>query len=130
MALNALSYRGPSNAWGPAERMAVLAHMYELTGQQRYLAELHELIELALSYRDDRYPGNPDTTNCPPANCGHTPIDELRGKGPLPAWGGFGIGTGEKNTIDEDASSLYAYPIAAFAPDANKGGSRNGRRAP
>jgi hypothetical protein len=115
LALNALSYRGPSNAWGPAERMAVLAHMYELTGQQRYLAELHELIELALSYRDDRYPGNPDTANCPPANCGPTPIDELRGKGPLPAWGGFGIGTGEKNTIDEDASSLYAYPIAAFA---------------
>jgi hypothetical protein len=112
-AWNALSYRGPSNAWGPAERMSVLAQMYELTHQQRYLAELRELIELTLSYRDDRYPGNPDKQHCP--KCDPMPIDELRGKGPLPAWGGFGIGTGGKNTIDEDASSLYAYPIAAFA---------------
>jgi hypothetical protein len=110
---NALSYRYIAGVWGPAERMSVLGRMYELTHQQRYLAELRESIELTLSYRDDRYPGNPDKQGCP--ICDPTPIDQLRGKGPLPGWGGFGIGTGGKNTIDEDASSLYGYPIAAFA---------------
>jgi hypothetical protein len=111
-------------AWGTGEIMRSLVRMYDLTHQARYVDNLHQLTEVVLKYRDDNYdPGTPPyASGSDGAICGATsapfpkqPVDTFRGK-TEPGWSGGtlydNVGPGK---MDEDASSLYAYPIAAFA---------------
>ena len=117
-------YRYAPGAWGTGETMRALIHMYDLTHQIRYLDHLHQITEVVLRYRDDNYdPGTPPyQPGSDGATCGATtapfpkqPIDTFRGRNE-PGWSGGklydDVGPGK---MDEDASNLYAYPMAAFA---------------
>jgi len=104
--------RDRSAATAIGERMAAMVRMNDLTHDPRYLDHLHELIAIALQNRDDKHPGFTDPItheNFPPR-----PLDEIRNRSGLPAWGGK-EGNGGLHAVDEFVSSLYAYPIAAFA---------------
>ncbi len=109
----ALKWRFDAGAWGTGEHMVAMSRMYELTRDRRYLDHLCELIKLALRFRDDQHPGfqDPVTQEVFPAN----PLDEIRGRNGLPAWGGRSGNSGGLHRVDEVTSSNYAYPIAAFA---------------
>jgi len=107
--------RFAAGAWDTEAHMAAMVRMYELTHQLRYLEHLHDLIEAALQYRDDHYPG------AGPYPCGAVtppfpskPTDDLRGQNE-PAWAGVMFDNVGYSWADEDASSLYGYAIAAFA---------------
>jgi hypothetical protein len=123
-ALCVLFFRYAPGAWGTGEIMRALVRMYDLTHQIRYLDHLHEFTEVALKYRDDNY--DPSTPPYQPGSDGYTcaatsapfpkhPVDTFRGKNEL-GWSGGrlydDVGPGK---MDEDASNLYAYPVAAFA---------------
>jgi hypothetical protein len=112
----ALYNRSDASAWGINERMVAMASMYESTRQTRYLDHLRDLVRCALLYRDDRHPG-PDPVDDPVAAELHRahPLDEVRGVAGLAAWGGRSLNSANKHRVDEVVSSLYAYPIAAFA---------------
>ena len=69
------SHKMRKHWWAAPERMMAMAHLFELTHDVRYLIHLRQFIELALRYRDDHYPGNPDPT-C--RRCEPTPIDDFR----------------------------------------------------
>lgn len=113
-------------AWEVGERMDAMARMYELTHDRRYLNHLRQIIGCALEdrnqcaleyrdgpvlrFRDDRHPGGERYPPCPP--CAR---DEIRNANGLPAWGGRSVNSGGLHRVDEVVSSLYAYPIAAFA---------------
>lgn len=121
--------------WGTSERMTALAHMYELTHNQKYLDDLHQFIDVVLFYRDDnydpdrRYPlfasewNNPNplivlrTYPCYDGFDAPSParaVDDIRGK-VMPAWSASGVGTANFNTASEVVASLYSYPMALFA---------------
>jgi hypothetical protein len=99
--------------------MMAMAHLFDLTHDARYLIHLREFIELALRYRDDHYPGNPDPA-C--RRCEPRPIDDFR-HGHVAGWGGVqdgalsisGCPAGGCSGISEALTGIYAYPIAAFA---------------
>jgi hypothetical protein len=110
-AAGVLLWRFDAGVWGISARMVAMAQMYQVTGETRYLDHLRDLSDIALKYRDDNYPGNPDP-RC--HKCGARPIDEFRGKNE-PGWGGVSLNSGGFNRVDEVVSSMYAYPIAAFA---------------
>jgi hypothetical protein len=86
------------------ERMAAMVRMFDLTHDPRYLDHLFDLIEIVLRYRDDRPFGN-----------GPKVTDEIRNKVGLAAWGGGLLDNYGLHSVQEWTSSLYAYPIAAFA---------------
>ena len=86
------------------ERMAAMVRMYDLTHDPRYLDHLFDLIEIVLRYRDDR-----------PLGSGPKVTDEIRNKVGLAAWGGGLLDNYGLHSVLEWTSSLYAYPIAAFA---------------
>ena len=105
--------RFDAGAWWTGERMAAMARMYDLTRDPRYLNHLRELIKLALDNRDDKHTGFKDQQTgeeFPPK-----PLDEFRARKGLPAWGGKSGNSGGFHRVDEVVSSVYAYPIAAFA---------------
>ncbi|MEK6374973.1 MAG: hypothetical protein AABO58_20040 [Acidobacteriota bacterium] len=97
-------------AWEVGDRMAAMARMYELTRDVRYLSHLREFIDgidgAVLKFRDDNHPGDIHG-----GGILAQPLDEFRGR-VMPAWGGK---TGGLHSVDEVVSSVYAYPIAAFA---------------
>src|SRR5262245_26158489 len=113
------SHKMRQHGWAPPERMMAMAHLFELTHDERYLIHLREFIELALRYRDDHYPGNPDPA-C--RRCEPTPIDDFRHRH-VAGWGGVHDGAlsipvcpaGGCSGISETLTGLYAYSIAAFA---------------
>jgi hypothetical protein len=86
------------------ERMAAMVRMFEVTHDTRYLDHLFDLIEIVLRYRDDRLFGS-----------GPKVTDEIRNKVGLAAWGGGLLDNYGLHSVNEWTSSLYAYPIAAFA---------------
>ena len=103
-----LQNRDPDGVWGTGERMAAMVRMFALTQDTRYLDHLQDLIQVALKYRDD-LPldrDRPDLIRL---------TDQIRNKVGLAAWGGPGVDYGGLHHVDEIVSSLYAYPIAAFA---------------
>jgi hypothetical protein len=97
--------------WATAERMAAMVRMFELTHDLRFLNHLRELTEIALAYRDDHYPGNPDPA-C--RRCEPRPLDDFRG-GHVAAWGHATDYYAGLSGVDEGISSVFAYPMAAFA---------------
>ena len=108
-----LGNRDPDGVWGTGERMAALVRMYELTKDTRYLDHLHEFTQLALKFRDDLPFDGPEAPR---------PVEQIRNKVGVPAWGGDGglpnvegVEYGGLHHVEEVVSSLYAYPIAAFA---------------
>jgi hypothetical protein len=122
-ALCVLFFRFGAGAWGVGERMRALARMYDLTHEIKYLDYLHDFAEVALRYRDDNY--DPGIAPYQPGTDGYTcqaqtapfpkqPIDDFRGKNE-PGWSGRLYDDVGYSTMGEDASNLYAYPIAAFA---------------
>jgi len=103
-----LQNRDPDGVWGTGERMAAMVRMFDLTQDTRYLDHLQDLIQVALKYRDD-LPldrDRPDLIRL---------TDQIRNKVGLAAWGGPEVDYGGLHHVDEIVSSLYAYPIAAFA---------------
>jgi hypothetical protein len=86
------------------EQMAAMVRMFDLTHDTRYLDHLFDLIQIVLQYRDDR-----------PLNSSPKPTDQIRNKVGLAAWGGGLLDNYGLHSVDEITSSLYAYPIAAFA---------------
>jgi hypothetical protein len=103
-ARSTLSNMDSSGTTGNGERMAAMVRMYDLTHDPRYLDHLFDLVELMLRYRDDRASGD-----------GPKVKDEIRDKVGLPAWGGGLLDNFGLHSVLEWTSSLYAYPIAAFA---------------
>jgi hypothetical protein len=101
-----LASQDPDGVWGTGERMAALVRMYELTFDTRYLDHLHEFTQLALKYRDDRPFDDPSVPR---------PLEQIRNKVGVPGWGGATGESGGLHRVEEIVSSLYAYPIAAFA---------------
>jgi len=102
-----LSTLDSSGATGTGQWMAAMVRMFDLTQDTRYLDQLHDLIQLTLKFRDDR-----------PLDSGPNvfrPIDQIRNKVGLPAWGGGLADNYGLHSVDEITSTLYAYPIAAFA---------------
>jgi hypothetical protein len=102
-----LSKLDTSGATATGEWMAAMVRMFDLTQDPRYLDHLRDFIQLALNFRDDR-----------PLDSGPNvirPTDQIRNKVGLPAWGGGMLDTYGLHSVDELVSSLYAYPIAAFA---------------
>lgn len=99
--------------WEIGDRMSAMVRMYELTGDLRYLDHLKEFIVDVLKYRDDRHPGGTDdeTGEDIPVQ----PLDVFRNKKGVPAWGGKSGNRGGLHGVAEVVSSVYAYPIAAFA---------------
>jgi hypothetical protein len=96
-------------SWGTDEHMRAMARMYELTHDQKYFDNLRQYVQVALAHRDDkRYVGGSDSQE--PEH----PFDRVRQATGLPAWGGTSPVDGYYRE-NEDASWLYAYPIAAFA---------------
>jgi hypothetical protein len=106
-----LCIRYDAGVWGTGPRMAALARMYDLTREPRYVSQLRAFIEQALLFRDDHHPGDICNSgrDLPPH-----PVDEFRGR-TVPGWGGKSVNTGGLHGADEVISSVYAYPIAAFA---------------
>jgi hypothetical protein len=106
-----LYHRFDAGAWWAGEHMAALARMYDVTREPRYLALLRAFIEQALTLRDDQHPGDIHNTgdDLPPR-----PVDQFRGQ-TVPGWGGKSLNSAGFHRADEVVSSLYAYPIAAFA---------------
>ena len=100
-ATSGLQRHDPDVVWGAGERMAAMVRMFDLTRDRRYLDHLHEFTQAALAFRDDLAPDRP--------------LDQIRNKAGLPAWGGTEVNSGGLHHVDEIVSSLYAYPIAAFA---------------
>jgi len=87
--------------------MAAMVRMYELKQDARYLDHLFDLIQVALEFRDDRpLDSDPNVSR---------PLDEIRNKVGLPAWGGGLLDNYGLHSVLELTSSYYAYPIAAFA---------------
>jgi hypothetical protein len=105
-ATSTLSQFDPDGVWGNGERMAALVRMYELTFDTRYLDHLRELAQLALTYRDDLPYQPPGVAR---------PVEQIRNLVGVPAWGGANGESGGLHRDEEIVSSLYAYPIAAFA---------------
>ncbi len=99
-----LSNLDSSGMTGNGERMVAMVRMYDLTRDPRYLDHLFDLIEIVLRYRDDR-----------PLGSGPKVTDEIRNKVGLAAWGGGLLDNYGLHSVLELTSSLYAYPIAAFA---------------
>jgi hypothetical protein len=112
-----LEQRFDAGVWETTERMSALARMYEITTAKEYLRRLDKVLKFALDFRDDRHPGlrftDPETGEVFdfPAN----PLDEIRGRSGLPAWGGKSVNSGGLHRVDEVVSSLYAYSMATFA---------------
>jgi hypothetical protein len=107
-AQSTLSQFDLDGVWGTGEGMAAMVRMFDLTHDTRYLDHLRELIQIALKYRDD-LPLDKDRPDL------IRPTDEIRNKVGLPGWGGRAVDSGGLHRVDEVTSSLYAYPIAAFA---------------
>ncbi|HEY1300525.1 MAG TPA: hypothetical protein VGF07_08505, partial [Stellaceae bacterium] len=108
-AQSTLSQFDIDGAWGTGERMAAMVRMFDLTHDTRYLDHLRELSQIALKYRDD-LPLDKDRPDL------IRPADQIRNnKVGLPGWGGRAVDSGGLHHVDEITSSLYAYPIAAFA---------------
>jgi hypothetical protein len=105
-ATSTLQNRDPDGVWGTGERMAAMVRMYELTFDKRYLDHLREFIQVALKFRDDLPLDGPDSIR---------PVDQIRNKAGIPGWGGSTVESGGLHRVEEIVSSLYAYPIAAFA---------------
>jgi hypothetical protein len=101
-----LANRDPDGVWGTGERMAAMVRMYDLTFDTRYLDHLHDLAKLALQYRDDLPFDAPAVAR---------PVEQIRNAIGVPAWGGATVESGGLHRVEEIVSSLYAYPIAAFA---------------
>jgi hypothetical protein len=99
-----LSTLDSSGDTGTGEMMAAMVRMYDLTHAPRYLDHLFDLIQIVLQYRDDR-----------PLDGSPKQLDEIRNKVGLPAWGGGLLDNYGLHSVEELTSSLYAYPIAAFA---------------
>jgi hypothetical protein len=104
-------FRADAAVWGIGELMGSLVRMYDLTHDRRYLDYLRDLCEVVLRMRDDNYPGNPDP-RC--EGCEPMPVDLFRGRNE-PAWGGRSVNSGGLYRVDEVTSSVYGYPVAAFA---------------
>jgi hypothetical protein len=104
-----LYVRNDRIVWEVGDRMTAMARMYELTRDLQYLDHLCDFIETALRFRDDMHPGN-ENDGLPAL-----PLDEFRNKRGLPAWGGKSPNRGGLHAVVEVVSSVYAYPIAAFA---------------
>jgi len=105
-ATSTLQNRDPDGVWGTGERMAAMVRMYELTFDKRYLDHLREFIQVALKFRDDLPFDGPQSIR---------PVEQVRNKAGVPAWGGSTVESGNLHRVEEIVSSLYAYPIAAFA---------------
>jgi hypothetical protein len=106
-ATSTLSNLDSSGDTGNGERMAAMVRMFDLTQDPRYLDHLLDLIEIVMHFRDDR-----------PFDTGSNvfrPTDEIRNRVGLPAWGGGLLDNFGLHSVLELTSSLYAYPIAAFA---------------
>jgi hypothetical protein len=108
-----LKARDPDGVWTHSERMAAMVRMFELTHDTRYLDHLRDLIQIVLQFRDD-LPF--DSLNV------IRPLEQIRNERGVPAWGGDGgrpdvegVEYGGLHHVEEIVSSLYAYPIAAFA---------------
>jgi hypothetical protein len=99
-----LSQLDSSGTTGNGERMAAMVRMYDLTHDTPYLDHLFDLVQIVLKYRDDR-----------PLDGGPKVTDEIRNKVGLAAWGGGLLDNYGLHSVLEWTSSLYAYPIAAFA---------------
>ena len=106
-ARSTLSSLDSSGATATGERMAAMVRMFDLTHDTRYLDHLLDLVQLTLKFRDDRPLDSGPNVFRPP--------DQIRNKVGLPAWGGGLLDNYGLHSVDEIVSSLYAYPIAAFA---------------
>lgn len=95
-----LQARFGAGVWMTADRMDALARMYGVTHDIKYLQQLHDFVEVVLQWREDRRPDGQ--------------IDQYRNK-IMAGWGGAGISDGGMFRADEVVSSVYTYPIAAFA---------------
>ena len=99
-------------SWELSEVMHALVRMHDLTGQERYVDRLRELVDGALQFRDDHHPGGvcePGGPSLPP-----TPLDDVRGRN-MPAWGGRSPSIGGMHSVSVAVSNQYAYAMAAFA---------------
>lgn len=97
-------------AWGTGPRMTALVRMYEVTKQPRYLDELVKIIQIVLGHRDDCPLGTDLIHN---DTC--TPVTDQYRQRVMPAWSDKGPNSGGYDHADLVVTSLYAYPIAAFA---------------
>jgi hypothetical protein len=90
--------------WDVGERLEAMVHMFELTRNPRYLAQMHRIIEIALKHRDDRRPG--------------APLDAFRRdrSAPMPFWGNKTAASGDYWTasLSLAVGGAMLYPIAAF----------------
>jgi hypothetical protein len=117
------------------ERMAAMARMAELTlglrkanptrrlDPTRYLDHLHDLIEIALKWRDDKHPGPYpcDSTKEPYSDCDPVhlrpeamPFEPFRAQAGVPAWGEKTLITGRLH-ITNEMSFSFVYGFALFA---------------
>ena len=56
--------RQDAAVWEINERMEAMVRMYDVTLDKHYLDYVHELIDIALKYRDDRHPGGKRDPTC------------------------------------------------------------------
>jgi hypothetical protein len=103
---NALQQSQTGWIWDIGERMQAMVHMYEVTHATRYLDHLRDIIDVVLTYRDDR---RTDVQNFDPFRADWP--------GPMPAWGQRTPATGYIWTAstNADLAGVLTYTIAAFA---------------
>ena len=105
--------------------MTAMTRMYELTRDPRYLDHLRDLIGIALAYRDDHYPGNPDPA-C--KRCEPHPADDFRGNVPVAPWGHAPDYYAGLSGVDEGITGVIAHPIAAFPRSSSEARETSWRR--
>jgi hypothetical protein len=108
--------RFDAGVWGTFEYMDTMARMYALTRAPMYVEDMDEIASCAVLYRDDHHPGpNPGEPLSVARYLRPRPMDQIRNRQSLPAWGGRSINSANLHRIEEVVSSLYAYSLAMTA---------------
>jgi hypothetical protein len=108
--------RFDAGVWGTFEYMDAMARMYALTRDPMYVDQMDQIASCAVLYRDDHHPGpNAGESLANARYLRPRPLDQIRRRQALPAWGGRSINSANLHRIEEVVSSLYAYSIAMTA---------------
>ncbi len=107
--------------WDIFDRMHALIRMYDLTHDEKYVAQLRDLVEHAFQFRDDHHTGRVERdprcaacSDCVAVDLPPRPLDFAREKN-VPGWGGKSPNSGGLHGVSVGDSALYAHAMAAFA---------------
>lgn len=105
-----------SGVWGTYDYMVAMARMYTITRHPMYVEQLDKIATCILNYRDDRHPGpRPGTSLAEARYLRRRPLDQIRNRQALPAWGARSLDAANLHYVGEVVSSLYAYSLALTA---------------